>query len=65
VTALSLQRIDDRTLESTAWNGEAAVVHAKRVARSDGRLLVLLQASVAGLRPAVRTSQVYERRPGA
>lgn len=65
VTGLSLLRVDDRTLDSTAWNDGAVVSSARRVASADGALLVVRQVVPGAGGAPVHTYQVYARRSGA
>ena len=65
VTGLSLLRIDDRTLDSTAWNEDAVVSSARRVASADGTLLVVRQVVPGAGGGSVQTFQVYARRSAA
>jgi len=43
ITDVSYERIDERTLDSTAFNLDKIVMYARRVASSDGALLAISQ----------------------
>jgi len=61
LTGLSITRVDERTLETAAWDDDDLVSFARRTASNDGTLLVVVQTATPPDGPAVRTFQVYRR----
>lgn len=60
VTEVSYERIDERTLDSTAFNHENTVMYARRVASNDGTMLAVSQVLYGSEGPS-SNFQVYRR----
>jgi len=61
ITDVSYERIDERTLDSTAFNHNETVMYARRVASGDGFLLAVSQV-IYGDKGALSNFQVYRRK---
>ena len=59
--ALTLTRIDDRTLDSAALRGGEVIAWARRVASRDGALLAVVQEATGADGRRTRNFQVYRR----
>lgn len=57
----SLQRIDERTLDSSAFREGKVIAYARRVASLDGQLLSVVQESNTPDGKSFRNFQVYRR----
>lgn len=60
VTDMSCERIDERTLDTTAFNCEHTVMYARRVASNDGAVLAVNQVLYGPEGPS-SNFQVYRR----
>ena len=60
VSALSILRVSNTVLDSSAYSDGEEVMYARRTASSDGRLLSTVQAGASGGTP-FRNFQVYSR----
>lgn len=57
----SLQRVDERTLDSSAFREGTVIAYARRVASHDGQLLTVVQESNLPDGKSFRNFQVYRR----
>ena len=57
----SLQRVDARTLDSSAFREGKVIAYARRVASHDGQLLSVVQESNTPDGKSIRNFQVYRR----
>jgi len=57
----SLQRVDERTLDSSAFREGKVIAYARRVASHDGQLLTVVQESNLPDGKSFRNFQVYRR----
>lgn len=61
VDAVSYTAVDERTLDSSAYDAGEEVAYARRIASVDGALLVTLQVGRRGDGSRFRNTQVYRR----
>ena len=59
--ALTITRVDERTLDSAALRGEERVAYARRVVSTDGALMAVVQEAVTPSGDRLRNFQVYRR----
>ena len=59
--SFSIEAVDDRTLDSSAFRGEKRVAWARRVASADGDLLAVVQEAAGPQGELLRNFQVYRR----
>lgn len=60
ISALMYEKIDDSTLDSTAYNGEEILLYARRVAAQDKKLLSVSQVTYTD-NGTLTNFQVYRR----